>query len=149
MHPCPPLWGGRERFTPFWDLSEKWRQKPLPSALRAPKGKARRRARQRNYRAGLRLRKILPPPAFADGFRASPIINRKWIIVKVLIGLAQLSRQIGICRFPNTFRFFCRGGIHASRVRGTFSPKRSKNRNVVLPGGMNASPTVFIYISKT
>ena len=60
----------------FWDVSEKWRQRPLPSALRAPKGKARRRARQRNYRAGLRLRKILPQPAFADGFRASPIINR-------------------------------------------------------------------------
>ena len=49
---------------------------------------------------------------------------------------------IGVCRFSNTLRFCCRGGIHASRERGTFSPKRSKNRNNVPPGGMNASPTV-------
>ena len=30
---------------------------------------------------------------------------------------------IGVCRFPNMLWFCSRGGIHASRVRGTFSPK--------------------------
>ncbi len=52
-------------------------------------------------------------------------------------------RQIGVCRFANTLHFSCRGGIHASRVRSTFSPKRPKCWNLSLPGGINASPTVF------
>ena len=57
--------------------------------------------------------------------------------------LNSANRQIGVCRFPSTLRFYCRGGIHASRAHGTFSPKRRENRNVSPPGGMNASPTVF------
>ena len=60
------------------------------------------------------------------------------------------SRRIGntgtinwCLKESNAHRPYCRGGIHASRAHGTFSPKRRENRNVSPPGGMNASPTVF------
>ena len=43
----------------------------------------------------------------------------------------------------NAHRPYCRGGIHASRVHGAFSPNGAKKRDVSPPGGINASPTVF------
>ena len=76
------------------------------------------------------------------------IDNGQLTIMESLREKRKRNRQIGVCRFPNTFRLYCRGGIHASRVRGTFSPKCSINRNIVLPGGMNASPTVIFQRSQ-
>ena len=43
----------------------------------------------------------------------------------------------------NAHRPYCRGGIHASRVHGAFSPNGAKKRDVSPPGGINASPTVY------
>ena len=66
------------------------------------------------------------------------------IFPKLLIGLTQhIGKLVFVRLFWERFKKHCRGGIHASRVRGTFSPKRPEYWNLSLPGGMNASLTVF------
>ena len=90
---------------------------------------------------------LSPVPSLPEeDFAAFVILSRGEICFYILLNAYRVNsanRKIGVGRFPNTFRFCCRGGIDASRVHGAFSPNGAKNRDVSPPGGMNASPTVF------